>query len=183
MKRFLLPLLAALTLPSVVNAGVPEKFKNKWMVILDNESSTWQMNTEDIEIKGEIIRFLVKRYVKEADKENSRGWEGKLRINCKKYTRRAELKGGATTLGGLILGGGYTKTPWADIKEQAPNLLASNFCYLTGVEGYTAEPNPPESVKNSIKYIESKPIKKYSQQGSVNINCDSPVWKNKPRCN
>ena len=73
MKRFLLPLLAALTLPSVVNAGVPEKFKNKWMVILDNESSTWQMNTEDIEIKGENIRFLVKRYVKEADKENSRG--------------------------------------------------------------------------------------------------------------
>ena len=60
---------------------------------MDNESSTWQMNTEDIEIKGEIIRFLVKRYVKEADKENSRGWEGKLRINCKKYIRRAELKG------------------------------------------------------------------------------------------
>ena len=45
MKRFLLPLLAALTLPSAVNAGVPERFKNKWMVILDNESSTCQMNT------------------------------------------------------------------------------------------------------------------------------------------
>ena len=33
-----------------------------------------------------------------------------------------------------------------------------------------------------IKTIESKPIKKYVDQGSVTINCDSPVWKNKPRC-
>ena len=176
MKRLLLSFIAALALP--VQAGIPEKFQNKWMVLLDNESNTWQMNTEDIDISGDIIRFWVKRYVKESDKENSTGWEGKLRINCKTYKRRAEIKTGASTLGALVVTGGYSKTPWGDIKEKAPNLLASNFCYLTGVEGYTPEPNPPEWVSKTIENYNSKP--KRSSTGG--INCNSPVHRNKPQC-
>ena len=54
---------------------------------------------------------------------------------------------------------------------------------MTGIEGYTPNDNPPEWVKSVVKTIKSKPIKKNIQQGSVTINCDSPVWKNKPRCN
>ncbi len=67
MKRLLLLLIAALALP--VQAGIPEKFQNKWMVLLDNEVNTWIMNTEDIDISGGIIRF----WVQEFDKENSTG--------------------------------------------------------------------------------------------------------------
>ena len=61
--------------------------------------------------------------------------------------------------------------------------LADNLCYLTGVEGYTKNEVQPEWATKVINTIESKPIKKYVQQGAVTINCDSPVWKNKPRCN
>ena len=163
------------------------------MVLLDNEVNTWIMNTEDIDISGSIIRF----WVQEFDKENSTGWEGKLRINCKTYKRRAEIKTEESNLGarvviggysnrpwGELIGdalgsaGGYEKTPWADIKEEAPNLLASNFCYLTGVEGYTPEPNPPEWVSKTIENYNTK--SKRSSTGGV--NCNSPVHSNKPHC-
>ena len=62
-------------------------------------------------------------------------------------------------------------------------LLADNLCFLKGVEGYTRNLHTPDWALRVIKTIESKPIKKYVDQGSVTINCDSPVWKNKPRCN
>ena len=62
--------------------------------------------------------------------------------------------------------------------KEAPNILASNFCYLTGVEGYTPEPNPPEWVSKTIENYNSKP--KRSSTGGR--NCDSPVHRNKPYC-
>ena len=39
---------------------------------------------------------------------------------------------------------------------------------------------PPEIIE---EVIEEKEVKKDAYSGSVKINCDSPVWKNKPRCN
>ena len=53
---------------------------------------------------------------------------------------------------------------------------------ITGVEGYTKNEYQPEWATKVIKTIESKSIKKYVQQGAITINCDSLVWKNKPRC-
>ena len=61
--------------------------------------------------------------------------------------------------------------------------FADELCYLTGVEGYTKNEDNPEWVIKVVETVESKPFKKYSEQGSIKINCDSPVWKNKPRCN
>ena len=61
--------------------------------------------------------------------------------------------------------------------------FADNLCYLTDVKGYTKNEDNPEWVLKVVETVESKPIKKYSEQGSIKINCDSPVWKNKPRCN
>ena len=36
--------------------------------------------------------------------------------------------------------------------------------------------------KRKLKKMK-KPVKKDASIGSVKINCDSPVWKNKPKCN
>ena len=36
--------------------------------------------------------------------------------------------------------------------------------------------------KKKLKKMK-KPVKKDASMGSVKINCDSPVWKNKPKCN
>ena len=44
MKRLLLPLLAALALPVVVNAGIPQsQFPDKWVRINKN----WKIDTKD----------------------------------------------------------------------------------------------------------------------------------------
>ena len=34
--------------------------------------------------------------------------------------------------------------------------LANNFCFLTGEEGYTPEPNPERWVKKIIRTVQSK---------------------------
>ena len=184
MKRLLLPLIAAFAFPTVVNAGIPKEFEDRYMVAADGKDSTWLVDTEDIEVKGSVIRLNVQRTVKNADKDSSVPWRGRLRIDCKKFEQKAELKGGATTLGGLILGGGYSKTPWIKItKKDVSYKFADDLCYLTGVKGYTKNEDNPEWVLKVVETVESKPIKKYSEQGSIKINCDSPVWKNKPRCN
>ena len=58
---------------------------------------------------------------------------------------------------------------------------ANNFCFLNGIAGYTPEPNPQSWAK---KIIDSNEIQKMENKNKLgNINCDSPVWKNKPRCN
>ena len=96
---------------------------------------------------------------------------------------RGEVKGGATTLGGYILNGGYAKTHWGKItKADFGYVLADNFCYLTGIEGYTKNDNNAKWITKIIQNIESKPTQKINSQGSIKINCDSPVWKKRPIC-
>ena len=61
-------------------------------------------------------------------------------------------------------------------------------CRLRGVNGYDWEYEKMKLKKmerinkRKLKKIK-KPVKKDASTGSVKINCDSPVWKNKPRCN
>ena len=58
MKPLLLPLLAALALPNVVNAGIPEsQSPNKWVRINKN----WTIDTNDVEIKSGKLRFYMER--------------------------------------------------------------------------------------------------------------------------
>ena len=40
-----------------------------------------------------------------------------------------------------------------------------------------------KSNKKMAKKVKKKKVKTDASTGSVKINCDSPVWKNKPRCN
>ena len=58
-----------------------------------------------------------------------------------------------------------------------------NINIFENIELHETQINIEEYKKNSTRAKKSKPVKKYMQQGSITINCDSPVWKNKPRCN
>ena len=37
--------------------------------------------------------------------------------------------------------------------------------------------------KYGTKIEDKKKKKEYKIKSSIKVNCDSPVWKNKPRCN
>ena len=172
MKRLLLPLLTALALPTAVNAGVPES-RNVWMEI-DLKPGHWRVDTSNAKASGSNVTVGTSRQ-QEKD-ENSDGywvmsWTGTTKVNCKTFKQTIRIPG-------QIFGGTSKIEP-----NHIGYVLADNLCYLTGVEGYTPNENPPEWVNRVVKTIKSKPIKKYVQQGSITINCDSPVWKNKPRCN
>jgi len=173
MKLFFLTIIASLSFPNLAYGGVPES-KDTWQIV----DEYYQVNVKEAEVKnGKVIlgmartqgsqEVTVKMYVKT--------WNGKVKVDCKKfkYTITAKLPGAL-----LAKSSTYKIT-----KDNLGYKLADNFCYLTGEEGYTPTINPPDWVKAAIKTIKSKPITKSLQQGSISINCDSPVWKNKPRCN
>ena len=171
MKRFLISLFAVLSFPHIANAGIPKE-RDVWMDI-DLKPGIWKVNTSEAKLAGPSITVLVSRQ-QEKD-ENADGfyimsWTSKTKVNCKTF-KQTILKAGLF---------GQTDKIQPDYIGYP---LADNLCYLTGVEGYTPNENPPEWVNRVVKTINSKPIKKYIQQGSVKINCDSPVWKNKPKCN
>ena len=173
MKRFLIPLLAFFAFPIAVYPGVPDS-KDTWRVV----DEYYQVNVQDAEIKnGKIYigmartqgpnEVTAKMYVKT--------WNGKVKVDCEKfkYTITAKLPGALLS----------KSSTYKITKTSLGYNLADNFCYLTGAEGFTPNENPPEWVNEVVKQIKSKPIKKIVKRGSIQINCDSPVWKNKPRCN
>ena len=67
MRRFLLtPLILAFSLPTALNAGIPNSRDSKWMQIDPITASrsglgNWFIDTEDVEIKGSKLRFWVER--------------------------------------------------------------------------------------------------------------------------
>ena len=175
MKRFLIPLLAALASPTAVFSGVPLE-KDAWRQ-LDGGFYNYQINTLDAKVTGSKIKVGINRTMastEAADGYTVLNWTGKVTVDCKKFKYTIAVR-----MGGLLPASKSYKITRGDIGY----LLADNFCYLTGVEGFTKNDYLSSWARETIKHIESKPIKRYSQQGSVNINCDSPVWKNKPRCN
>ena len=169
MKRLLIPLLAALALPTAVNAGIPQsKQPSKWVRISDNYS----IDTEDVKVQRGKIRFWVEREASKyerGDNDLTMSWIGKVTLNCDKFTARYDFKHSAL----------------AQFEEIKPNkityYLANYFCFATGSEGYTRESQEPEWVKKIISNIEIKKVKKPKKVR--NINCQSPVFKNKPICN
>ena len=177
MKRFLIPLLAALALPTAVNSGIPEsKSPDKWVRIDEN----WMIDTEDVEVKSGKLRFYVQR---NATKDEFEGpsqyvmsYIGKARIKCDKFQVGIQVKMNSG------LGSYYGPPNYESItKNNIGYTLANYFCFATGVEGYTRELNEPDWVVKIIDNIEIQKIKKKNKAG--NVNCDSPVWKDKPRCN
>ena len=67
-----------------VFAGVPESesiSKGKWQQVSDN----WFIDTEDVEIKGDQLRFWVERVPTEGEEASTQwktAWTGKIRVRC-----------------------------------------------------------------------------------------------------
>ena len=177
MKRFLLPLLAALALPTAVNAGIPQsQSPDKWLRIHKN----WKIDTEDVEVKSGKLRFYMERNATKDEFEGQTGYNrsyvGKVRVNCDKFTSLIQGK----VYNGF--GWYYAGNNWETItKDHVAYDLANYFCYLSGSEGYTRETYEPAWATKIINNVAADKIERKKKLG--NINCDSPVWKNKPRCN
>ena len=172
MKKFLIPLLAALALPVVVNAGIPKnQSSDKWVRV--NEK--YLINTKDVKIKRGKLTFYVEREATEKeslDTDYRYSWDGRVKINCDKLTFQITTPPYSN----------FYAPPYRDIKKGTfPYDLANYFCYLTGSEGYTRESSEPNWVTKIINNVEANKIEKKKKLG--NINCDSPVWKKKPICN
>ena len=110
-------------------AGVPESesiSKGKWQRVDEN----WTIDTEDVEIKGDKIRFWVQRNAsgnEEMSTQSRSTWTGKIRLRCGDFHSRIEIAP-------------YTYK-WERITpSQFAYTLASNFCYLTRTPGFTPDP-------------------------------------------
>jgi len=175
-KRFLITLLAAIALPTAINAGIPQsKNVNKWMRV----EPTLMVDTEDVEVKKGKLRFYIKRNSVPGEYAGPnallREYTGKLRINCDKFTSGIQV---------LINNGWgtYSTIKYSDIQpNEYAYKFANYFCFATGSDGYTREEIEPDWVTKIISNIEIREKEKKEKRG--NINCDSPVWKKKPICN
>ena len=154
MKRFLLLALAAgLSLP--VQAGIPSSRQGKWMKASENltTGAIWMIDTEDVELKRSKMRFWVER--RQGRNERSDGriiltWAGKHRIDCKKFTASIHLQTGDALAP-------YTNQKLGKIRPGTfAYILADNFCYLTGEEGFTPVKNPERWVKKIIQTVQNK---------------------------
>ena len=166
MRKLLLPLLVVLALPNTVYAGFPQGKTEKWIKI----SKNWSIDTEDIHVKRGKLRFYMKRIgTRNEFREHSSyllTYTGKVRVNCDNFTSAIQVKRN---------NGSYGSVEWNPItRKHIGYNLAKYFCFLSGSEGYTREANEPDWVTKIINIA--------SKKNSGKINCDSPVWKNKPRC-
>ena len=86
-KRFLIPLLTAISLPTNVLAGIPLE-KDGW-VAMDGIWSIYQINTLDAKASGSKITLGISRgnsITDNPDGYHINEWTGKVKIDCKKFT-------------------------------------------------------------------------------------------------
>ena len=102
-------------------------------------NDNWFIDTEDVEIKGDQLRFWVERVPTEGEEASTQwktAWTGKIRVRCGDFHQRIDTEG--------MTNSGFTRIfngKWVKIKpSQFAYELASNFCYLTKTPGYTPEP-------------------------------------------
>ena len=141
MKRLLAISIASASIaigaiPAV--AGVPQSESidaGKWQKVSDN----WLIDTKDVEIKGDELRFWVERIAtgfEQASTQQNMSWKGKYRIRCGDFNARIDVEARNRYGMPYIHSGRWQKiTP-----TSFGYTLASNFCYLTKTPGYTPEP-------------------------------------------
>ena len=168
----LLGLLLGVGLPAF--GGVPESesaAQGKWQVVDKN----WIIDTEDVEIKGDQIRFWVERVPSDGEQSStqySTAWKGKLRIRCGDFHARIDGEGRNGYGMRIIVPG-----DWEKIKpREFAYKLASNFCYITKTPGYTPDPVEHEwqrKLTNVLKASPVKPLRSYrdDDECAYGANC------------
>ena len=156
-------------------AGVPQSesgIQGKWQVVSEN----WTIDTEDVEIKGDQIRFWVERTPspsEESSTQYSTAWKGKIRIRCGDFHARIDPEGRNGYGMRMIIRGDWEKIKPRDFAYK----LASNFCYLTKTPGYTPDPIEHEwqrKLTNVLKASPVKPLRRYEDEDdecSYGANC------------
>ena len=125
-------------------------------------NNAWRVDTEDIHVKGDQIRFWVRRRAvgnEEMSTQERTTWTGKLRVRCGDFHAKLQSRRNIYYYGMVVghdYGGGY----WEKIADDHfAYQLASNFCYLTGTPGYTAEPIEHEWQRKITATIKTGPKK------------------------
>ena len=155
-------------------AGVPEfesASKGKWQRINDN----WTIDTEDVEIKEDQIRFWIERTAtgnEEMSTQATTSYRGKIRVRCGDFHTRTDIES-VGTYGNTYIAVGT----WVKIKPSYfAYTLASNFCYLTKTPGYT-----PEPIVHEWQRKLTAELKKQMTPGAIKRRRNEPEYHLNPR--
>ena len=213
MKRLLLPLIAALALPTAVNANVDPEIHKLCIPAADYFGCVKAMTTKSTDMP--TMRMIDGGTELSGNKcpEGMLYFGGGIcrEVGCKLVARPWNWKDIAVESTGFKCGWSvgyhYEITAKAVIDKNCPNkepyLFTTSSCdeRLTPpsnrrIRSYsTSKSNRPiwdkkleqvYGIPNLYSNAFTKPKKVTNPNattGSVKINCDSPVWKNKPRCN
>ena len=157
--RFVPVAFAAALAATPAFAGVPEKevrSSGKWHQV----NNSWIIDTEDVEIRGDQLRFWVERVavgVEVASTQGLTAWKGKIRLRCGDFHQKLEGEV-RNALGNKFY---ISYDGWEKIKpHHFAYTLASNFCYITKTPGYTPEPVVYEWQEKLTAALKAAPVKK-----------------------
>ena len=221
MRRFLLPLLAALALPTAVNAEVDSKVHKLCLPAADYLGCVKAMNTKSSDIPS--LR-LIEGAKELTGNKCAEGFVYAGAGDCRQVISYFTARG--TPVGFALIAGGYEEvcsifgcealtlssySQKAVLDPSCPNK--EPFLYTNSSCDDRLKPLPMKRLKKYLRFhgVKKQNIPRWDKQlyrifgveglatkaknykkppsnpnastGSVKINCDSPVWKNKPKCN
>ena len=209
MKKIVLLLLSSLMLPTSLNAEIDEETAKFCLKATDfagcietmtkdklpsfqKQSSeeglrTWtrdsgvivRMRTSDIKAvnlkRRGYGRYLSWIYFRSGD-DATGGWNNKVTVDCQDYTVKWKglFSGGWSDLNNLEKYREKIGDPSEYNSRKEVKIVMDEFC--PQMERLVLEAKE----RDRLNGIEE--AKKKSSSGGIKVNCDSPVWKNKPRC-
>ena len=170
-KAGVIALATSVSCTSGAFAGVPESETGaaaKWMRV----SPGWQIDTEDVDMRGDELRFWVIRTATGNEvmstESSLSSWRGKFRVRCGDFHNRTEAE-----INGPY-GAYFNPTSWRRITRDSFGwTLASNFCYLTGIPGFTPE---PEAYDWQVKIVNLLQNAKKRPKPSNNPMCSNAMY-------
>ena len=198
MKRFLLLLLAFLLIPNSANTGSLTKPGYELKEDPFTDKKYMAIGLPSNEKKGTYIMIYCEPY-----KKYSRRFTGRLTMHAvrnsmyvtTRWDKEKPERVAWNTFGNydeLYLGANNFKNMRIYIpKFQNHSLLTLR--YETYIDGYHTVTFNLDSIKPFFKQAEldgcdweapekKKKQKTYSGSSDISVNCNSPIWKNKPRC-
>ena len=179
MKRLLLPLLAALALPTAVNANVDQEVHKLCLPAADYLGCVKAMTTKSTDIPS--MRMIQGETELTGNNcPNGYAYSGAgycKEIICTTLATPKDLRGMGWKCDFWLYeprwGSNVVKAVVDEgCPDEEPIIGTQSSCWtMEMIE------------KNLTKKKKKKSVKTDASTGSIKINCDSPVWKNKPRCN